>query len=157
MVVIPAVTKFSCLQDLCLFVTPYSYVMYVFFNTRKTFENILNEVIKTPLPLYNHISHESSLMLWMAMWESSLSVQTKWLITLFCIDTVIIITLAMMEIIKAPLLSWFCGFVLSAIFSMSAVSSHHWRYALGNYPMLWREQGGSETKRQLVFFFWLFF
>lgn len=100
MVFIPAVTKFNCLQDLCLFVTPYSY------------EYILNEVIKTPLPLHNHISHESSLMLWMAMWESSLSVQTKWLIAPFCIDTVIIITPAMMEIIKAPLLSWFCGFVL---------------------------------------------
>jgi len=56
------------------------------------------------------------------------------------------------------LVLWLCALkALSAIFSMAAVSSHHWRYALGNYPMLWREKGGSEMNRQLDFFSVFFF
>jgi len=131
------------------------YLMQVFFNTRKAFEYTLNGVIKTPLPLHNHISHGSLPMLWMAMWESSLSMQTKWLIAPFCIDTVIIITPAMMEI-KAPLLSWFCGFVLWRPCQLFLV----WRqYLLITGDTRWAITPCSEEKRVALKWIasWIFF
>ncbi len=125
-------------KHLGLFVTLCVIIVFLIY-----WKHFLNEVVKTPLLLHQHFS-ESTLILWMAVWESSLSVQTKWLIAPFCNDTAIIIIPAVMESIETPSLSWFCGFVLWRSCQLFLV---HLQYLLITGVTCWAITPCSEENR----------